>query len=379
LLRNSRRFVAIFVLQFMAFLSPIAFAQTGLDPAQNKVVERTPLKPGSGCTGSSEELSMKRHAGLLLLASAAALGCSTAQTTSSSVTAPTKSAKRGIAYSVATPADLQVLSPGVSWWYDWTTTPNSGVPGNYVTTYGLDYYPMLWNFNFTKSTVEAFIVAHPEIKYLMVLNEPNVSGQATCGSPTFCSPTQAAALWPQYEAIASDTGVQIVGPQITFGTEPGYSDPVVWLDAFIAAYQAANAGRSPRIDYLGFHWYDYGLGSQLDRLTKYGKPFWVTEFANWHSGTDGSQIDTLAKQEAQMTSMVSTLESRADVFRYAWFTGRLTPDPHFSSLLSGDGQLTDLGRLYLGLAFSTAKSAVTVSRDAPVGDAAQSASSGNGH
>jgi hypothetical protein len=247
------------------------------------------------------------------------------------------------------PADLQVLSSGVSWWYDWTTTPNSGVPANYVATYGLDYYPMLWNFNFTKSTVEAFIVAHPEIKYLMVLNEPNVSGQATCGSATFCSPTQAAALWPQYEAIAADTGVQIVGPQITFGTEPGYSDPVVWLDTFIAAYQAANAGRSPRIDYLGFHWYDYGLGSQLDRLTKYGKPIWVTEFANWHTGTDGSQIDSVAKQEAQMTSMVNTLETRPDVFRYAWFTGRLTTDPHFSSLLGATGQLTDLGRLYLSL------------------------------
>ena len=29
---------------------------------------------------------------------------------------------------------------------------------------------------------------------------------------------------------------------------------------------------------------------QLDRLTKYGKQFWVTEFANWHSQNDGAQI-----------------------------------------------------------------------------------------
>jgi hypothetical protein len=64
---------------------------------------------------------------------------------------------------------------------------------------------------------------------------------------------------------------------------PDYSDPVVWLDAFIAAYQAANGGRSPQIDYLAFHWYDYGLSDQLDRLAKYGKQVWVTELANWHS------------------------------------------------------------------------------------------------
>jgi O-glycosyl hydrolase len=126
---------------------------------------------------------------------------------------------------------------------------------------------------------------------------------------------------------------------------------VAWLDAFYAAYKAANAGRAPRIDYLGFHWYDYGLATQLDRLSKYKKQVWVTEFANWHAENDGAQIDTLAKQEAQMTLMVGVCESRADVFRYAWFTGRVSPDPHFSSLLAGPGQLTGLGQLYLQLPF----------------------------
>jgi hypothetical protein len=135
---------------------------------------------------------------------------------------------------------------------------------------------------------------------------------------------------------------------------PGYEDPVLWLDASYAAYRSANNNRDPQIDYLAFHWYDYGLGAQLDRLTKYGKPFWVTEFANWHSQNDGAQIDTLAKQEAQMTDMVATCESRSDVFRYAWFTGRINPDPHFTSLLgSTPGQLTELGKQYLTLPYST--------------------------
>jgi len=52
-----------------------------------------------------------------------------------------------------------------------------------------------------------------------------------------------------------------------------------------------------------------------------------------------------------MTDMVNTCETRADVFRYAWFTGRLSSDPHFTSLLGANGQLTELGSLYLGLPF----------------------------
>jgi O-glycosyl hydrolase len=126
----------------------------------------------------------------------------------------------------------------------------------------------------------------------------------------------------------------------------------VWLDAFYAAYEAANNNRPPQIDYLAFHWYDYGLSQQLDRLTKYGKSFWITEFANWHSQNDGAQIDTLAKQAAQMTDMVATCESRSDVFRYAWFTGRMNNDAHFTSLLGAPGQLTDLGTLYLSLPYA---------------------------
>ncbi len=255
----------------------------------------------------------------------------------------TKSAKRGIAYDLASAADLQALSSGVSWWYNWATTPNGGVPSSYVAQYGMDYYPMLWNGNFNTSAVVSFLRAHSEIKYILVMNEPNLTGQANL------TPQQAAQVWPSYESVASQANVQIVGPQITWGTMPNYGDPVVWLDAFYAAYKQNNGGRAPRIDYLGFHWYDYGIGGQLDRLTKYGKPFWVTEFSNWHSQNDGAQIDTLAKQENQMTSIVQTLEGRSDVFRYAWFTGRVNPDPHFDSLLGASGQLTALGKLYLSL------------------------------
>jgi Glycosyl hydrolase catalytic core len=297
-----------------------------------------------------------KHKGLCFLLSASLailFGCGGGVTSTPAVSngptqgsTPTaaKSAKRGIAYDLAAPADLAALSPGVSWWYNWSPSPNASVPADYATRYAMDFYPMLWNGNFNAAGVVAFFKANPGIKYMLVLNEPNLLGQANM------TPQQAAQLWPQYEAISAQTGVKIVGPAITWGTMPGYQDPILWLDAFYAAYRAANGNRrDPQIDYLAFHWYDYGLVDQLDRLGKYGKPFWVTEFANWHSQNDGAQITTLAAQEAQMTDMVATCESRADVFRYAWFTGRLSPDPHFTSLLGAPGELTGLGTTYLSL------------------------------
>lgn len=262
--------------------------------------------------------------------------------------APLKSAKRGVAYDFAALPDLQALSAGVSWWYNWADRPNVALPANAASQAAMDYLPMLWNASYDAPSVEAALQANPRIKYLLVLNEPNLVDQADM------SPAQAAAAWPGYEAVAAATGARIVGPALTWGTMPGYSDPVVWMDAFLAAYQATNGGRSPRIDYLAFHWYDYGLAAQLDRLARYGKPFWVTEMANWHTG-DSAVIDTPAKQQAQMADMVDICENRADVFRYAWFTGRRTSDAHFTSLLGANpGELTDLGRLYLSLPFAQA-------------------------
>jgi len=283
-------------------------------------------------------------------ASSAGSSGSGARGGSSSASSPAtiaKSAKRGVAYDLADPADLQALSPGVSWWYGWGRKPQRGVPADYRTRYQMDFYPMIWGINYDVAAIEDYLLANPQIRYLLVLNEPNLTSQADL------TPQQAASLWPDFEAIAAKAGVKLVGPALSWGTMPGYTDPVVWLDAFYAAYEAANAGRPPQVDYLAFHWYDYGLARQLDRLRKYRKPFWVTELANWHSRPDGGQIDTLAKQQAQMTEMVRTCEARADVFRYAWFTGRTGEDAHHSNLLAGPGELSELGRLYLTLPYAS--------------------------
>jgi hypothetical protein len=261
----------------------------------------------------------------------------------------TKSPKRGLAYDLINSADLDTLKSGVSWWYNWYHSTTA--PANYYPTYEIEFIPMLWGGNTSTNDmtiVKNFILTHPEIKYLLVLNEPNLVDQANR------TPVQAAADWIKYEQVVNDLAAQqrtieLVGPAMNWGTMTNYWDPVVWLDAFYSAYKSANGGRVPKIDYLAFHWYDYGLAAQLDRLQKYGKKIWITEMANWNP-----QINSYQKQAAQMVEMVNICETRSDVFRYAWFIGRGSlPDSRYTYLFEPNpGQLNDLGKLYLSLPYT---------------------------
>ena len=223
---------------------------------------------------------------LLIILSVLSFGCNKDSSPTNTENPPaeiTKSPKRGLAYDLTNPADFSALKSGVSWWYNWGKSTN--VTEDYYSNYKMEFVPMLWGGNTSVSDIgqiENFILSHAEIKYLLVMNEPNLTDQANR------TPVQAASDWLRYEQVASDLAakkrtIYLVGPAMNWGTMQNYSDPVIWLDAFYSAYKSANGGRDPKIDYLAFHWYDYGLAAQLDRLKKYGKKIWITEMANWNS------------------------------------------------------------------------------------------------
>jgi hypothetical protein len=261
----------------------------------------------------------------------------------------TKSPKRGIAYNLTSGEDLAALSSGLSWWYSWGIYTSA--PTDYYKTYGMEFIPMLWGGNTSNNDmilVENFILAHSEIQYILVMNEPNLKDQANR------TPEQAATDWLKYEKVVSDLAgrgrtIYLVGPALNWGTMSDYSDPIKWMDDFYKAYRVSNQNRDPKIDYLAFHWYDYGLSSQLDRLQKYGKKIWITEMANWNA-----QINSYVKQMEQMKEMVNICETRSDVFRYAWFIGRgNSTDSHFTYLFTNTpGVLTELGKLYISLPYT---------------------------
>lgn len=259
-----------------------------------------------------------------------------------------KSPKRGLSYDLRYKLDFDSLKSGVSWWYNWYY--RTDVTLDYYKDYQMEFIPMLWGGSPSSSeiaNVKSFILSHPEIKYLLVMNEPNLTDQANR------TPQQAAEDWLIYEKVIDDLAaagrtVYLVGPAMNWGTMNNYSDPVKWLDTFYAVFRTNNGGRAPRIDYLAFHWYDYGLAAQLDRLAKYGKKIWITEMANWNAN-----INSYEKQAEQMREMVALCENRDDVFRYAWFIGRGTyPDNKYTYLFTpAPGEMTQLGKLYISLPF----------------------------
>jgi len=259
---------------------------------------------------------------------------------------PTKSAKRGIAYDLLFDADFDALSSGVSWWYNWHY--QSDASQTVEEDHNMQFVPMLWGYNGDSDyeALETWLLDHPSVEDLLVMNEPNLVNQANM------TPFAAVEYWLEYEAFQErmreqhDRSIRLVGPAMTWGTMNNYWDPVIWLDTFYDAFNESE-GRDPNIDVLAFHWYDYGLNEQLTRLEKFGKPFWVTEMANWHTAADWT-IDTPEKQIQAMTELVEICETRTDVLRYAWFMGRWSPDPHHTSLFEEEqGKLTELGDAYL--------------------------------
>lgn len=250
----------------------------------------------------------------------------------------TRSVKRGLGYGHHGNSDLAALSAGVSWYYNWYHQPEMEVFNTY-DDYGFDYVPMAWNGSFNKQGMHDFLSTHPNVKYILGWNEPNFKDQANM------TPSQAAAMWPEIEALADEFGLEIVSPAVNFCgncvSENGttYTDPVEYLDDFFEACEGC------RVDHIAIHCYMNDVSAlqwYVGLFKKYGKPIWLTEFAAWEG-----QV-TLDQQKRFMVGAVEYLESDPDVFRYAWFTGRHTGAPYIG-ILDRPGSLTPLGEIYVNM------------------------------
>ncbi len=237
--------------------------------------------------------------------------------------------KRGLAYGHNSLADLQALSPGVSWWYNWALSPDPAVATTYGSA-GFSYMPMVWGSG-SLAGADAAITANEH--YLLTFNEPDFNSQANL------TPQQAADLWPQIEQLAANHGLAIVSPALNYcGGGCNETSPFDWFDAFFAACTGC------KVDYLAVHWYACtkdALTNYIGQMKQYNRPIWLTEF----SCLDGGDT-SLATEQAYMTDALAYLESEPAVVRYSWFTGRYTQTPTID-LLGADGQLTDLGMQYV--------------------------------
>jgi Glycosyl hydrolase catalytic core/Carbohydrate binding module (family 6) len=249
--------------------------------------------------------------------------------------AQTISPKRGIAGDLLNNADC-IVADSLSWYYNWANTPNAAVMGTHQNY--IEYCPMLWNGNWNPTALTNYLNAHPEVKYLLAFNEPNFSVQANMTA------AQAAALWPQVEAIATTYNLKIVSPAMSFCPSgdclSGYDNKhgTDWLDDFFAACPGC------RVDYIGLHVYDtfhYGFYGVTQLYKKYNRPIWITEF-------DYSGSTNAIQQASLMVDVIDYMEKDPAIFRYAWFLTRSSPAATSTDIFSQTtGALTDLGKIYV--------------------------------
>jgi hypothetical protein len=248
------------------------------------------------------------------------------------------SCKRGLAANAAPTAALapSAGSPGVVWWYNWTTVSPGGGPG-------VEYVPMIWGGGSLTQAIPA------GSRYLLGFNDPNVKSQANL------TVAQAAADWPAVEALGRPAGIPLVSPGVGYCVQgadtsqcadPAIPDPYTYLSDFFAACAGC------RVDYVALHAHLCDLASlrafiegngQSDGgspgFLEFGKPLWVTELA-----CDATH--SVAEQKAFMEAAVPYLEANPNVARYAWFSAAPIPN---AMLTSADGSVTDLGATYAAL------------------------------
>lgn len=252
-----------------------------------------------------------------------------------------KSSKRGVSFSFTNIMDLPLLSPYISWDYNWGNTPTEDA-AIWFDANEMDFCPMCWNGNYSKDRIRAYVAAHPNTKYLLAFNEPNLTDQANM------TPAQAAALWPDVVALAKELNLKLVSPAMNYGTLSGYSNPIKWLDDFFA-----QPGVSIDDIYaISIHCYmssPNAVQNYVKMFAKYNKPVWLTEFCAWDPVPGNVEV-----QKDYMCAVLNFLESEPLVERYAWFIPRSSAGVDkapYMQLLTHDWPpvLTPLGEMYCHL------------------------------
>jgi hypothetical protein len=251
-----------------------------------------------------------------------------------SVWGQNKSPKRGICGD-ASGKDLSVFAPFVSWYYNWSIQPPAVSNGELQE---IEWVPMQWGAIKADQVTTIASKIPAGSTFLLGFNEPNFKSQSNL------TPAQAAAMWPYVEEVATKKNLILVSPAVNWCGDcvAGVtSDPVDWIDKFIAACPNCH------FDYIAVHNYNSYLAplkSYIEKFRKYGKPLWLTEFASWDDPVDYAGVVKYMKEA------LPYLEKEPLIYRYSWFATRVNSN-HNLDLLGNDGTLTELGRLYATLPY----------------------------
>lgn len=225
--------------------------------------------------------------------------------------AAAKSPKRGVSENAFSMGSmLEALEPGVTWYYNWGNTPGKGYGNQVIDFEGIEFVPMCWNANYNADAIREYCRSHPQTRYLLGFNEPNFTKQANM------TPEAAAAAWPAVKALADELGLKLVAPALNYSPNPPYTDPLKWMDEFVALVG------NDAFDYTAVHC--YGGLNVMKRIAgdfhdRYGKDVWVTEFCYWPNEGNASDYVSPDTQISAMVESVQWLETTPWIYRYAWF------------------------------------------------------------
>lgn len=250
-----------------------------------------------------------------------------------------RSAKRGVSFSFQTNDQIDLLAPGTSWSYNWGPTLDKYFETAYSDS-KMDFCPMAWNGDYNSAAIREYKTKHPECKYLLAFNEPNLTDQCNY------TPAQAAAQWPKLKAFAKELDMKIVSPAMNYGTLSGYGDPIVWLDEFFKLVPKSDMCAIALHCYMGNA---SSLKSYVERFKKYDLPIWMTEFCAWENF-----IGSSTAQMYFMSDALNYMECNPDIERYAWFIpcgGSAVNAYPYMYLLNKNKPvgLTDCGKVYVNM------------------------------
>ena len=204
----------------------------------------------------------------------------------STVSAQTKSSKRGLVYvpSPKHPLDDRWWDSSTSdltWYYNYGSQPSPAFSNNS----NFQFVPMLWGAPSSSSDttflddVTSLIKGGTNISYVLTFNEPD--GGDNGGSNVDAQ--TAAETWIREVEPLKKLGVKLGAPAVT-GAPTGFN----WLQNFFT-HCAGNCSA----DFLPVHWYGNfeGLASHVGQVngTYQNMTMWVTEYAQDHATLEESQ------------------------------------------------------------------------------------------
>jgi hypothetical protein len=222
----------------------------------------------------------------------------------------------------------EVALLGATWIWNWAPQPPLFA--------GIESVPTIWSVQ----DIGAQLGGNSE--WVLGFNEPDQWDQANL------TPEAAAKAWATLEAIYPDR--KLTSPQVMQHDRH-------WLERFVAAYQAQNDGRMPRMDALAIHTYALGgtaadyeamVTHYIELAQRWQVPeIWVTEFT-LSPGLDGTLRSTID----ELRTYMDWLAEQPLVTRYSPWTNRtecsaFPPDSFFDTPLFGaNGLLTPAGQMY---------------------------------